>query len=85
MIDGYQTPEWEQEDLDRMEADLRWWQVLETYIPQWRIYGWTYRQSASIETNYDPEGARYGSSLQLTGKQRDQIVEALFRAEGRIK
>jgi hypothetical protein len=74
----YQTPEWEQEDLDKMEADLRWWQVLETYIPQWRVFGWTYRHSASIDTGG-------GLTIQLRGSQRDQIVSALFRAEGRIK
>jgi hypothetical protein len=77
------SDEWS--NLERMEADLAYWRVLEEYIPQWRVFGWTYRRGASIETNYDPEGARWGQTLQLTGSQRDQIVEALYRAEGKIK
>lgn len=74
-MDDYQTPEWEQEDLDKMERDLHWWRVLETYIPQWRVVGWTYRHSALIDTGG-------GQSLQLNGYQRDHIVSALLRAEG---
>lgn len=77
-MSDYQTPEWEQEDLDQMEADLRWWQVLETYIPQWHVFGWTYKWSAIIDTGN-------GNNISLKGSQRDQIVEALYRAEGRIK
>jgi hypothetical protein len=64
-------------DIKQMEKDLAWWQVLETYIPEWRVFGWTYRRSASIDTG--------DSTISLTGGQRDQIVMALYKAEGRIK
>ena len=66
------------EELEQMEADLLWWKVLEAYIPEWQVFGFTYRHSASIDTGN-------GLTITLRGFQRDQIVSALFRAEGRIK
>lgn len=61
-------------EVAQIEADLAYWQEIERIIPNWHVYGWTRRRSVSIETGD-------GSSIQLTGKQRDDIVEAFKRRD----
>lgn len=57
------------------KADRRYWQELCDLIPGWRIYGWGYRSGATFTTDI-------GSMLELTARQRDQIVAAIQKGKG---
>jgi len=70
--------DWDLAEIEQMEKDLAFWQVLEQYIPDWKCFGWTYRRTAIFDTGSN-------TTISLTGTQRDQIVMALYKAEGRIK
>ena len=68
-----------QAELTEVEADLAYWQVLSELIPDWLVFGWSNRHSASYLTS-----GEYGDrvTLQLTGTQRDAIVKAIRTARG---
>ena len=53
-------------------ADRAWWYELKRYFPQWTLYGFSYKHSATFCTDLN-----YREELHITGDQRDQIVNAI--------
>lgn len=58
------------EEVEKIESDLAYWAELERAIPTWRVFGFSYRMNASIDTGSF-------TVLQLTGSQRDDILNAI--------
>jgi len=57
-------------ELEALEEDLAYWVRLEHFVPGWKCFGWTYRNSAIYDTGN-------GTTLTLNGRQRDDLIEAL--------
>ena len=59
-----------------VEEDLAYWSELATLLPTWRLMGFTYRTKATYVTpgHY---GDYHTDTINLTGKQRDELVAAL--------
>lgn len=55
-------------------AERDYWLELEEALG-WTLYGWTYRQRASFITPGQYAGGT--DTIQLTGRQRDDILKAL--------
>ena len=56
------------EDIKEAESDALWWQAVDR-LTGWRMFGFTYRHAASFV------GSDGVTSINLTGKDRDAIVE----------
>jgi hypothetical protein len=57
-------------------ADKAWWEELATAVG-WDLYGWTYRTGATFLTRKQYEYAQNPGMIEVTGAQRDQILEAI--------
>lgn len=62
--------------LKETRADLAYWEELAKLVPGWKVMGWTYRQSATYIT-IGHWGPYHTDTVALTGRQRDDLVNAL--------
>jgi len=59
-----------------MAADLAYWTELADLIPGWNLMGWSNRSGATYVTP-GHWGAHYTDTVNLTGRQRDDLVDML--------
>ena len=61
------------------DDDLDWWQDAGNRLG-WILYGWTYKSGASFYT--DDPSTRNPGTIQISGSQMQQILDALTLAKG---
>jgi len=59
------------DEMKQIVEDLAYWQEL-TNLLGWKVIGWTFQNSALLET-----GTGFNNTLSLHGNQRDDIVRAI--------
>jgi hypothetical protein len=68
MLDS--KPPWKKDSSSKIMDDHDYWMVIENLLG-WQLFGFTHKASASYATD------KY-SNIRLTGKQRDDIVNAIM-------
>lgn len=59
-----------QDEIKQLREDYKWWNRLTDVIEDWRLLGFTYRNSATFIDSS-------GNSVNLTGQQKEDIIKAL--------
>ena len=59
-------------EIKQAKDEQRWWAEVTRIVPQWQLMGWTFKTGATFITSEH-------TTLELTGEQRNQVVEAFAR------